>query len=71
VDLLAKQAAELALRLASLPAEAWRKDVQALDDIEQLAARILKEIASVRASAARPIGETNGVWRAMQPTRRQ
>ena len=67
MDQLAKHAAELALRLAALPSDGLRHDVHALDAIEQLAARVLREIAVVRASAVRPVGETSGMWRAVGP----
>jgi hypothetical protein len=67
VDNIAKQVADLALRLAVLPSDGLRNDSQTLDAIEQLAMRILREISAVRSS--RPIGETSGMWRAMPPQR--
>jgi hypothetical protein len=67
VDQLAKQVADLALRLAVLPSDGLRTDAQTLDAIEQLAMRILREVSAVRTS--RPIGETSGMWRAMPPQR--
>jgi hypothetical protein len=70
VDQLAKQAAELALRLAALPADQLRTDLQALDAIERLASEILKEVTVVRARNARPPGESRGMWRAVQPLQR-
>jgi len=69
VDQLAKQVAELALRLTALPADGWQQDPRALDAIEALASRVLKEVSSVR--AGREAGETRGLWRAMQPSQRQ
>jgi len=71
VDQLAKQAAEIALRLAALPADGLRNNSEALDSIEALAMRILKEVSAVRASKSYAVGETRGMWRAMQPVRRQ
>lgn len=71
VDQLAKQAAEIALRLAALPADGLRNNLEALDSIEQLAMRILKEVAAVRAAKSHPVGETRGMWPAMLPVRRQ
>jgi hypothetical protein len=71
VDQLAKQAAEVALRLAAFPADGWRNNLDALDSIEQLATRILKEVSAVRASNRPVVGETCGMWPAMQPLRRQ
>jgi hypothetical protein len=65
VNQLAKQAAELALQLAALPADGLRYDAHALDNIEQLAARILNDVSTARASAIRPIGEIRGAWRAV------
>jgi hypothetical protein len=70
VDQLAKQAAELALRLAALPADGLRQDALALDAIEQLATRVLKEISAIRVGRSRSMGETSGMWRAMQPPQR-
>ncbi len=67
---LVKQAAELALRLAALPADGLRNDTQALDAIEQLATRILKEVSAVRTGKSYAVGEISGMFRAMQPTRR-
>jgi len=70
VDQLAKQAAELALRLAALPAHGLRNDIQTLDALEQLAIRLLKEISAVRTGTSRSIGETSGMWPVMQPVQR-
>jgi hypothetical protein len=66
MDQLAKQAAEIALRLAALPAEGLRNDVQDLDSIEQLAVQILKEVSAVRVGRSRALGESSGAWRAVQ-----
>ena len=52
VDQLAKQAAEIALRLAALPAGDLRDNPEVLDSIEQLAMRILKEVSAVRSAKA-------------------
>lgn len=71
MDQLAKQAAEIALRLAALPADGLRTNLQDLDAIENLAMGILKEVSAVRAGKSRPTGEVSGIWRAMQPTPRQ
>jgi hypothetical protein len=70
VDQLAKQAAEIALRLAALPVEDLRRD-KALFEIEELARRILTEVAAVRVGRGHSAGETRGMWPAMQPVRRQ
>lgn len=66
---IARQTAELALQLAALPADGLRNDVQALDEIEQLASRIMREASTVRAGATQTAGETRGMWRIMQPIR--
>ncbi len=71
MDHLAKHAAELALRLAALPSDKLHHDPQALDAIEEMAARVLREVAAVRRNAARPVGETSGMWRIVQPVPRQ
>jgi hypothetical protein len=70
VDQLAKQAAEIALRLAALPADGLRNNPDTLDTIEQLALRILKEVAAARVAPSRPVGETTGMFRVMQPLQR-
>ena len=70
MDQLAKQAAEIALRLAALPVDGLRSDVQALDAIEQLAHRILKEVSAVRSDKDHHVGESSGTWRPMQPISR-
>lgn len=71
VQQLAKQAAELALRLATLPPHASYTDTQALDALEQLAILVLKEVAAVRAGRHPAVGETCGMWPAMQPITRR
>ena len=70
VDQLTKDAAELALRLAALPADGSRGDAE-LDALEQLATRVLKEVSAARVGRNRSIGETSGRFRAMQPVVRQ
>lgn len=70
VDELAKQVAEAAIRLAALPADGSRHQTQALDAIEMLAKRILNEVAAARTIRQRNVGETSGIWRAMQPLQR-
>ena len=67
---MARETAELALQLAALPVEGLRNDVQALNDIEQLATRILREASTARADTVRNVGETRGMWRAIQPAAR-
>ena len=69
VNPLAKQAAEIALRLAALPAEALRTDKESLDELERLAIRILTEISAARRSQEYVVGETRGAWPTMQPRR--
>ncbi|MBZ5625738.1 MAG: hypothetical protein LAQ69_44650 [Acidobacteriia bacterium] len=73
VDQLKQQAAEIALRLAALPADGLRNNLEALDSIEQLALRILKEVSAVRngKTQSHAVGESSGMWRAMLPVRRQ
>jgi hypothetical protein len=71
VEQLAKQAAELALRLAAFPADGLRNNLQALDAIEQLAIQVLREVSTVRADRNPASGETRGMWRAMQPVQRR
>lgn len=71
MDQLAKQAAEIALRLAALPADGMRHNLEALNAIEELATRILQEVSAVRNCMSQPVGETRGMWPAMQPLRRQ
>ena len=46
IDQLAKQAADMALRLAALPADGLRNDLEALNSIEQLAMRILRDVSA-------------------------
>jgi hypothetical protein len=64
---MAREVAELALELAALPADGIRAD-QALSDVEYLVLRILKEATAARAGNVRPVGESSGVWRAVQPS---
>ncbi|MGB7760891.1 MAG: hypothetical protein WBL61_13740 [Bryobacteraceae bacterium] len=71
MDQLAKQAAEMALRLAALPADGMRNNSEALDSIEQLALQILREVSAVRADNSRLPGESSGMWRARQALHRQ
>lgn len=71
MDQLRKDVAELALRLAALPAEGSRSDNQLLDAVEQLATRVLKEVSAIRADGTRSAGETRGMWRVVQPLMRQ
>jgi hypothetical protein len=71
VDQLAKQAAEIALRLAALPASDLCDNPEALDSIEQLAMRILKEVSAVRNAKRVPVGESRGMWPVMKPLQRQ
>ena len=70
MDQLARQAAEIARRLATLPGEGLRDDMRALDTIEELALQILKEVSAVRIRKSRAPGESSGMWRAMQPIKR-
>ena len=67
MDQLAKQAAELALRLAALPPDGLRAHPETLTAIEQLALQILKEVSAARAGNTRMPGETSGMWRIRQP----
>ena len=69
MDQLAKQASELALRLATLSADGSREDNQALDAIEQLAIQVIKEVSGLRLQRNRAVGESSGTWRAVQPVR--
>lgn len=63
---MAREVAELALALAALPVDGMRSD-QALSDVEYLALRILKEATAARSGNVRAVGESSGVWRAVQP----
>jgi hypothetical protein len=69
VDQLAKHASELALRLAAF-SDDQQYDPESLDSLEILATRVIKEISALRAGKTRPVGETCGMWPAMQPLRR-
>ena len=71
MDQLAKQAAQIALRLAALGPSGLRDAGQTLDDVERLAIEILKEVSLARAQRNRPVGETRGAWRVVQPAGRQ
>lgn len=71
MDQLAKQTAEMALRLAALPVDGLRNNIEALDSIEQLAVQILKEVSAVRAGNSRMAGESSGMWRVRLPAQRQ
>ena len=69
MDELSRQVAQMALRLAVLPPEATRNDMQSLEVIEQLALRILREVSARRiradAGSAAPSfdpRETRGSW---------
>ena len=70
LDQLAKQAAEIALRLAALPADGLRNNLEALDSLEELALRLLHEVSAVRNARGRSLGETRGMWPTMQPVQR-
>jgi hypothetical protein len=63
MDELAKRTAELALRLVLVSGSGGRPDLQILDAVEQTALLVLKEAAACRVSAARPVGETTGMFR--------
>ena len=67
MEQLARKTAEMALRLAALPADGLRADAQTLDAIEQLATQILKEVSAVRVGKSYAVGETSGRWRAYVP----
>lgn len=69
VEQLAKLAAELALRLAALP-DNGLQDAQTLDAIEQVAKRVLDQVSTIRKNRNPAVGETRGMWRAMQPIQR-
>ncbi len=70
MDQLAKQVAEMALRLAALPADGMRQNDPALEKVEQLALQILREVSAARVAKARPVGETTGCWRVAVPVPR-
>ncbi len=63
---LAKKIAEMALRLAALPAP-QSNDPQVLDSIEQFARDLLKEVSAARLGDSYAVGETTGRWRIMRP----
>jgi hypothetical protein len=56
-------------RVAALPADGVRNNLEALDSVEQLAMRMLKKVVAVRAAKSHPVGETRGMWPTMQPVR--
>ncbi len=62
MDELARQVAQMALRLMALPPEAARNDMQSLDVIEQLALRILREVSARRMTPGFDPRETRGSW---------
>lgn len=65
MDDLARQVAQMALRLAALPPEAITNDSQSLDCIEKLALRILSEVASRKIQTFAGVmdpRETRGSW---------
>jgi len=70
MDQLARHAAEIAQRLAALPGEGLRDEMRALDNIEELALQILKEVSAARVGKSRALGESSGSWPVMQPIRR-
>ncbi len=51
-------------------ADGLRNNLEALDSLEQLAMRILQEVSTLRNTRSRPVGETRGLWPAMQPVQR-
>ena len=65
VDQLTKQAAEMALRLAALPEDGLCSD-RDLDQLEQLAMRILIDVAAVRAAGNPHAGDVTGTWPAVR-----
>jgi hypothetical protein len=67
VEQLRCKAGELALRLAAFPVDGLQNDGPALDVIEQLAAQVLKQVSAVRTGRDHALGETRGMWRAIQP----
>ncbi len=70
-DQLVRQAAELAHRLGATQFGS-EIDSATLDDLEYLATRLLKEVASARIRhTQRMVGESSGMWRAMQPCERK
>jgi hypothetical protein len=71
VDQLAKQAAEMALRLAALPADRLRHDLEAFNFIEPLAMRILTGVSAVRTGKDRSVGEIRGSWAVIEASQCQ
>ena len=67
---LAKQLAELSLRLTALPADGLRDNTAELEQIEHLATQVLNEVAALRRARHRTPGEASGMWRVMLPVRR-
>jgi hypothetical protein len=64
MDQLAKQVAEMALRLGALSGES-RKDPKVLDAVEQLAKAVLKEVSAAKVGDSYAVGEISGRWRAV------
>jgi hypothetical protein len=69
MDQLAKKAAEMALRLAAVPA-GKRLDIADLNGLEQLAIDVLQQVSAARrAESSPPIGELRGHFQAYVPGR--
>ena len=71
MDQLATYAIEIARRMVALPPGALRNDPQELAALESLAIRLLEEVSAARKNSPRPVGETSGMWRAMQPVQKR
>ena len=71
MDQLAKDAAEIAFRLASFSTDPQRR-AEAVDNLEQLAFKVLNAVSAARAgTASYDAGATRGMWRAVPATPKQ
>lgn len=71
MDKLAKQLAELYLRITTAMPDGLGSDARTLDSIEQLAIQIQNEVIAMRRARSREIGESSGMWRVMPRTPQQ
>jgi hypothetical protein len=63
MDHLRKQLAELAIRVLAIPDGAVHRDPETLARVEELARRVLNEVASARTACGQMPGERRGCWR--------
>ena len=68
MELLAKKAAEMALRLAAVP-KGRQPDPSDLDALEQLAREVLQQASAARLNDSYTVGELTGCFRVYDPRR--